>query len=408
MIVEPRILDFEKMGFGMFVHFGIYSQLGKGEWAKASLNISDEDYFPLAKTFCPKPDWARELARTARDAGCRYITLTTRHHDGYSLYDTCGLNTYDSVHSCGRDLVREFVEACQEFGLKPFFYHTLLDWYHPDFQANFPGYLQYLRQSVELLCTNYGPIGGLWFDGKWSRPNDDWQEDALYAMIRSHQPDAILINNTGTDERGALGNPELDSVTFECGRPQPINLSCSPKYIASEMCQISGCHWGYARLDLNFKSMGHLIEDLACCRRFGSNLLLNVGPMGDGSLRLSDRAMFETLGTWVRIHEEALREPRPVACEIPGKPKDFLLRSGSTYYLFVHDLLQNADAGVSRPMPTDYHETLPFPEPVRRISWLDNGEELTFVQRDGSLTVGTTTFPYGTDLVVRIAKIETV
>lgn len=407
MIISQHVLDFEKMGLGMFVHFGIYSQLGKGEWVKCIHNISDEDYFPLAKTFCPDPDWADNLAKTAADAGCGYITLTTRHHDGYSLYDTCGLNDYDSIHSCGRDLVREFVEACRRHGLKPFFYHTLLDWYAPTFNTDFPAYLQYLRDSVKLLCTRYGKIGGIWFDGKWSRPEDDWEEDALYGMIRALQPDAMIINNTGTINRGALGHIELDSVTFECGRPQPLNLEDSPKYVASEMCQTLGNHWGYAANDLNFKSVAEIIEDLAVCRRCGSNFLLNVGPRADGSLRLIDRGIFEALGRFTRSCGEALHDPRPTAIEIPGKPKDFVLRKDDAYYLFVHDIHANADPNVAQHKPSDYSERVPFDKAVTAVHWLDNGESLPFTQDSGILTINTTPFPYGTELVIRVAKIET-
>ena len=407
MIVNQYILDFEKMGLGMFVHFGIYSQLGKGEWVKDIHKIPDEEYFPLAKTFCPHLGWAEELAATAADAGCRYITLTTRHHDGYSLYDTCGLNDYDSIHSCGRDLVREFVDACRGHGLIPFFYHTLLDWYAPTFNTDFPAYLAYLRDSVKLLCTRYGKIGGIWFDGKWSRPNDDWEEDALYGMIRALQPEAMIINNTGLQARGALGHIELDSVTFECGRPQPLNMEGAPKYVASEMCQTLGCHWGYAANDLNFKSVKTIIEDLAICRRYGANFLLNVGPKADGSLRPIDRCIFEALGMFTRSCEEALRDPRPTTLEIPGKPKDFVLKKDNTYYLFVHDILTNGDPNVVQRTFGDYHESLPFGKEVTAVHWLDNGECLPFTQEDGILTINTTPFPYGTDLVVRVAKIET-
>ena len=210
MIIHQRVKEFEALGFGMFVHFGIYSQLGRGEWIRN--NMSKEEYEPIYRTFNPKPTWARELAAAAKGAGCRYITLTSRHHDGYSLYDTCGLSDFDSVHSCGRDLIREFVDACREEDLKPFFYHTLLDWHEPRFENDFPAYLEYLRESVKLLCTNYGPIGGLWFDGTWSKPQGtDWEEDALYGTIRKYQPEAIIVNNTGMDSRGALGTMELDS-----------------------------------------------------------------------------------------------------------------------------------------------------------------------------------------------------
>lgn len=408
MIVCKRIQEFEKLGLGMFVHFGIYSNLARGEWAKCCAGISDEDYEPLAQRFAPATSWAEELVDTAAEAGCRYITLTTRHHDGYSLFDTRGLSDYDSIHSCGRDLVAEFVDACRARGIIPFFYHTLLDWHEPTFETDFPAYLRYLRSSVEILCRNYGTIGGLWFDGKWSRPEADWEEDALYSLIRTWQPEAMIINNTGLGARGALGHIELDSVTFERGHPKPINQPGAPKYIASEMCQVIGGHWGYAHWDLNQKSAAEIIEDLAACRRYGSNFLLNAGPRGDGSLRLTDRAMFELLGRWVSVNDEAIREPRPTDLTVPDKPKDFLLRKDKTYYLFVHGLGTSADPNVGLTGMGDHRETLPFPEKVRSIHWLDNGEELHFVQEEGSLTIGTTLYPHGTDLVVRVAKIETV
>ena len=167
MIIKQYIKDFENLGFGMFVHFGLYSVLGKGEWAKKLLAISDEDIINWRKTFI-RNGLGDRLVTTAKRAGCKYITLTTRHHDGYSLYDTCGLNELDAPHTCGRDLVREFVDACRRQDIIPFFYHTLLDWHEESYRTDFKEYLKYLRKSVELLCTNYGKIGGLWFDGMWT------------------------------------------------------------------------------------------------------------------------------------------------------------------------------------------------------------------------------------------------
>lgn len=286
MIVKEYIKEFEKLGLGMFVHFGLYSILGKGEWAKCSLGIPDEEYYePLPKQFEPKLDWAEELVSVAKQAGCKYITLTTRHHDGFSLYDTCGLNTYDAPHAkCGRDLIREFVDACNEQGIIPFFYHTLMDWHEESYKTDFPAYLKYLRASVEILCKNYGKIGGLWFDGMWDKPDADWEEDALYGTIRKYQPDAMIINNTGLQARGALGHIELDSVTFERGKPQPLNMKDAPKYVASEMCEIFGRHWAYASEDFDYKGPGEMIKELAECRKYGSNILINVGPMADGTL----------------------------------------------------------------------------------------------------------------------------
>ena len=407
MIIRQYIKDFENLGFGMFVHFGLYSVLGKGEWAKKLLAISDEEYYNLAEDFHPEPDWADRLVTTAKRAGCKYITLTTRHHDGYSLYDTCGLNELDAPHTCGRDLVREFVDACRRQDIIPFFYHTLLDWHEESYRTDFREYLKYLRKSVELLCTNYGKIGGLWFDGMWDRLEDDWEEDVLYGCIRKHQPDAMIINNTGLSALGALGHIELDSVTFERGKPQPLNMYGAPKYVASEMCQVFADHWGYAKEDLNYKSPADMIRDLVLCRRYGSNLLMNVGPKGDGTLREMDAAVYHLMGEWVSLNGEAVYEPHPCGIEVENKKEDFVLKKDGTYYLFCDHLPMEIDPNVGREEEADYRDVFRLDQKIRKITWLDNGENVEFEQKDGRVTVKTVPYTYGRQLVVRVAKIET-
>lgn len=406
MIVKPYIKEFEKLGLGMFVHFGLYSVLEAGEWVMNARKLKAEEYYSAAERFQPKKDWAEELVKTAKGAGCKYITLTTRHHDGFSLYDVKGLNEFDTVHSCGRDLVAEFVEACRKEEVIPFFYHTLLDWHEPSYQNDFPKYLKYLRDSVELLCTNYGKIGGLWFDGMWDKKEENWEEDALYATIRKHQPEAMIINNTGLQERGKLGHIELDSVTFERGKPEPINLSDSPKYIASEMCETLADHWGYAREDYNFKSPATIIEETVDCRKYGANMLLNIGPKADGSLRMIDRAVLEILGQWVAHYEEAIRVPRPTGIVIEGKEKDFLLQDKDTYYLFCYDLNMAFDENVALGEESIYIERFPLSKEVQNITWLDNGEKVEFEQSETEVTVHTVPFMYGCNHVVRVAKIQ--
>ena len=406
MIVKQYIKDFENMGFGMFVHFGIYSVLGKGEWAKHKHNISDEEYYPLMEQFDPKPDWAKELVATAKAAGCKYITLTTRHHDGFSLYDTCGLCDLDAMHAkCGRDLVREFVDACNEQGIIPFFYHTLLDWYQESYNTDFPAYLKYLRDSVEILCTNYGKIGGLWFDGMWDKKEADWEEDALYGCIRKHQPEVMIINNTSLGHGGELGHIELDSVTFERGKPQPLNMEGAPKYVASEMCEIFGDHWGYAAEDLNFKSPALMIEELVDCRKYGANMLINVGLMGDGSLRLMDTATLDVMGQWVNYFDEAIRAPRPTGIVIENRPNDFILKDGKNYYLFCFKLPRRGDINVAWG-DTNYTDTFELPEEIETVTWMDNGADVTFVKEGNKISVLIEPCAYGRSLVVRVAKIE--
>lgn len=408
MIIKQYIKDFEKLGFGMFVHFGLYSVLGKGEWALHSLNLDPEEYFALRKEFNPVADWAEQLAAAAKQAGVKYITLTTRHHDGYSLFDTCGLNDFDSVHDNGRDLVREFVDACRAQDIIPFFYHTLLDWTDERYKKDFPAYLEYLRNSVELLCTNYGKIGGLWFDGMWDKPDADWEQDALYTMIRKHQPEAMIINNTGLSARGALGHIELDSVTFERGKPSPLNMEGAPKYVASEMCQVFADHWGYAKEDLNFKSPADMIRDLCVCRRYGSNLLMNVGPMGDGTLRRMDGAIYDLMGQWVAINGEAIYAPYPSGIEVENKEEDFILVKDNTYYLFCDKLPMSADPNVAlKEENTElYKDIFKLDKKIKQITWLDNGEEVEFEQDGVNVVVKTKPYIYSRHLVVRVAKIE--
>ena len=409
MIIEKRIKEFEKLGFGMFVHFGLYSLRGRGEWA-LHFDGDFDCYNSLIDVFDPKLSWADELVSSAKAAGAKYITLTTRHHDGFSLYDTKGLSDFDAPHSAAkRDLIREFVDACHKYGIIPFFYHTLLDWHVPEYKTDFKKYLIYLRKSVEILCTEYGKIGGIWFDGMWDKKDEDWEEDALYSMIRRYQPDCMIINNTGLGARGELGHIELDSVTFERGRPKPINLADSPKYIASEMCQIFATHWGYAKDDFCFKSLIQIIEDFCVCRRFGSNFLMNVGPMGDGSLRPLDKAMLLTLGEWEEKFKEALYLPDPTDISVENKEKDFILRGDGCYYLFCHDLIMVADANVAlmgRDEESLYTSRFNFSEKVKSVSWLDSGAPLDFCDDNGKLTVKLTPYTYGEQLVVRVAKIE--
>ena len=177
---------------------GCDNMLAYQELEKSPLfeNISYEEYRKLMDKFVV--DDLRPMVAEIKKSGAKYITLTTRHHDGFSLYDTCGLNDFDAPHSAaGRDLVKEFVDACREYDIVPFLYHTTIEWYHPDFRNDFDKYLKYTRDSVEILCKNYGKIGGLWFDGNWEKKGADWKEDELYGMIRKYQPEAIIAEIRG-------------------------------------------------------------------------------------------------------------------------------------------------------------------------------------------------------------------
>ncbi|MBR5614296.1 MAG: alpha-L-fucosidase [Clostridia bacterium] len=405
-VPKKYISDFEKLGFGMFVHWGLYSQQGRGEWTFLNHKQDMNEYKKLMDTFTAEDFNAEEMVLMAKSAGCKYITLTTRHHEGFSLYDTCGLNDFDAPHSpAGRDLIREFVDACNKHDIVPFFYHTTLDWYNPDFENDFDAYLEYLRKSVEILCKNYGKIGGLWFDGNWSKPEGtDWKEDELYATIRKYQPEAMIINNTGLEKRGALGNPEIDSVTFEQGTPTPMNREGMPKYLAAEMCYTVNNHWGIGELDLNYKSPGELIRALCSCRRVGANLLLNIGPTAQGGIEPFQKELFGLIGRWMKLYGEAIYEGKPYGSY--GMAKNFILKSDDYLYLFFPELGGGGNKHVD--VPNDQYVGAycfgDVADEIESIEWMDNGLEIAFTQGNGMLAVEASGFRYGMNTCVRVAK----
>ncbi len=404
---EPRVQRFEKLAYGMFIHWGLYSQIGKGEWIMHLGRIPKPEYTKLADGFTAEDFDGREIARIAKDAGMKYITITTRHHDGFSLYDTRGLSDYDAPHSAaGRDLIEDFVEGCRAEGIVPFFYHTTLDWYQPNFTEDFDAYLEYLRKSVEVLCTQYGDIGGLWFDGNWSKPEADWKEDELYATIRRHQPEAMIVNNTGLDALGAVGHPEIDSVTFEQGLPRPMDRRGHSKYVAAEMCQTMNSHWGIGANDFAYLSPAQIIQNLCACRKVGANYLLNVGPTAQGQIPAYEQAALMRAGDWIHLHGDVIYEGKPT--QIRGLGADFALKAAGKLYLFIHDLATKGDPHVTvGGVGAGARAFTGVDQPVTSAHWLDVDEELSFSQSSsGLLAIEATGFPYGSNTVVRVAGLS--
>lgn len=407
-IAKKYIKDFEGLGFGVFIHFGLYSLLNEGEWVACPEfgNISKEEYHNLTKSFnpCDMEEMVKEISKS----GAKYITFTTRHHDGFSLYDTKGLSTFDSVHSaCGRDLVREFVDACRKYDIIPFFYHTTLEWWNDDFDNDFDKYLKYLRDSVEVLCKNYGKIGGFWFDGCWSKEGDVWQEDKLYEVIRKYQPDAMIINNTGLSHHGeSSAYKEIDSVTFERGKAEPMNREGQEKYLATEVCDSISCFWGIAD-DINFKSPKEIIEMLTRSRAAGANLLLNIFPNAEGRFEGYCSIMIDILAKWMNMYKEAVYCGRP--CWFRKEIKEFILEAEDKCYLFVFDL---PIKGTNFVIPDNQQNKMVkfdnFNIKLKNIKWMDNDEELEYRYENESLFVKFEGYKYGKNYCVRVASADKV
>ncbi len=402
--------DFKKLGFGMFVHFGLYSNLEAGEWfyacayngGRLKKRIGMDEYISMTlPRFRVKKSWAKELCKLAKEAGCRYVCLTARHHEGFSLYDTKGLNEYDAPHSpAGRDLVKEFVDACREYGLVPFFYHTVIDWWHKDFQeGNFGSYFEYLRKSIEILCTNYGKIGGFWFDGTWGLPKGVVFPNEIYEMIHKLQPRAIITNNTGLECCGQKGEKEIDCVTFERGKAFPVT-SDESRPLAGEVCDSIHDHWGYAKDDYCGKSYAQLLTELIDTRANGCNLLLNVGPKGDGSIPSYDKIIMKSLGSWLKKNRYVILDAEPSSLKAEGAS---IFEKDGVYYAVVNNVSMAADANVQRAV-SDKLVHVDTDKRIISAKMLDRRDEKP--QMKGRQSFVIYPFGYGTSMGARIAEFK--
>lgn len=411
---EPlkRIRDYENMGLGLFVHWGLYSQLAAGEWTEFIHERPKAEYEHLIDTFTAEDFDADDLVMAAKEMGAKYIVLTTKHHEGFFLYDTQGLSDFDVMHSpAKRDLVREFVDACHRGGIKPFFYMATYDWHTPLYESDFDAYLEYLRQSVEILCRNYGEVGGFWFDGNWNKKEADWKLPELYGTIRKYQPDAIIINNTGLKNRGKIVDPEIDVTTYERHIAGEVNHGpADGKYVAGEVSVTTNKHWGIASNDLDFKSPRELIETIANARRAGANALVNIGPTATGGIIPLQREYLRIIGKWMHMATPAVYAGRPSDTLVPnGGIRDFALDDGAVSYLFVHGLAIVGNDNVTLGGEgSNLRSFTGATRPVAKVTWLDDGAEVPFMQDcdRGTFTVDANGFTYGTDWVVRVAKVE--
>ncbi|MCR2824618.1 alpha-L-fucosidase [Microbacterium sp. zg.Y909] len=313
---------FDEARFGMFVHFGLYSAAARHEWVQNYERLTDEDYRQYFEHFDPDRFDAGALARQAKRAGMGYVVLTTKHHEGFALWDTA-LSDFDSVTACGRDLVREYVDALRAEGLRVGFYHSVIDWHHPDFTVdwNHPRrgdadvaalnagrdmdrYRAFLHGQVRELLTGYGPIDYLFFDFTYPHDRDglagkgpeDWDAEGLLALCRSLQPQ-MLVNDR-------LGIP-ADFVTPEQYQPtSPLMRDGRP--LVWEACQTMNGAWGYDRDNDDQKPVDLLVRMLVDSVSMDGNMLLNIGPDGRGAIAPRDCAALDEIGEWMQLHRDAV------------------------------------------------------------------------------------------------------
>ncbi|GAA1487044.1 alpha-L-fucosidase [Brachybacterium fresconis] len=336
---------FDAARFGLFVHFGLYALPARHEWSMSYERREVKDYRRYAEFFDPDRFDAADLARRARRAGMRYAVLTTKHHEGFCLFETAHTD-YSAPVACGRDLVREFVDAMRAEGLRVGFYHSLLDWSHPDFtiDQNHPQrdredvaalnsgrdmarYRAYLHAQVRELLTGYGTIDYLFFDftdpGPDGKRPEDWDAEGLLAMVRQLQPSCVVNDRLGIP--GDLVTPEQyqprDPMTGPDGAP-----------VRWEACQTTNGSWGYHRDNHDHKSADLLVRMLVGSVAAGGNLLLNIGPDGRGAVAPPDAEILAAIGGWMDLHAASIHGAGS-ADGLDAPPGTLLTRRGDRLYV---------------------------------------------------------------------------
>jgi alpha-L-fucosidase len=278
--------------YGRFIHFGLYALLGRGEWQMYLEQIPPDEYAKLKDRFNPSEFNAREWVDLARQAGQRYITITSKHHEGFAMFNT-KLSSFSIMHTpFGRDLCGELAEECHRQGMVISFYFSLMDWhsplYRPSLKAGTPvsgAFVDFMHGQVRELCTNYGKLGAIWFDGGWDHTPTQWQSEKLIAMIRQLQPDALINNRTGLP--ADFSTPE--EAIGEINKPGRL----------WENCNTTNDAWGYDAMDQRFKSPREILELLVKAVAGGGNLLLNVGPLPTGKIDPVSTAHLNEVGEWL-------------------------------------------------------------------------------------------------------------
>jgi alpha-L-fucosidase len=347
--------SFEDARLGLFIHWGIYSLLAKGEWVMDNDKLPIKEYAKLPPRFNPARFDAEAWVKLAKSAGAKYITITSKHHDGFSMFAT-KLTDYDIVDATPyrTDPMKALAEACRQNHIKIFFYYSLLDWHHPDYfprgktgssagredKGDWKRYVSFYQGQIRELCTNYGEIGGIWLDGWWDRPQADWGLAETYRLIHELQPGALIGNNHHVAPLAGE-----DFQIFEQDLPGDnaagFNQTAASPSVPLETCLTINDSWGYNARDTNLKSAERIIHALVGAAGRGANLLLNVGPRPDGEISPDAVSRLQELGKWLTAYGESVYSTR----RGPFPPQDWGVStakgSGQDRRIYLHVIKPN-------------------------------------------------------------------
>ena len=379
--------------------------MGVGEWVMHNKDINYREYPKLAKTFYPSEFDADAWVKAIKDAGAKYITITTRHHDGFSLFKTA-TSTYNTVDGTPfkRDIIKELAAACKRQGIKLHLYYSHLDWGREDYpqgrtglgtgrdksKANWASYYHFMNTQLTELLTNYGPVGAIWFDGWWDHDSDskpfDWQLPEQYALIHKLQPQCLIGNN-----HHQTPNEGEDIQIFERDLPGENKAGLSGQDISRlplESCQTINDHWGYNITDTLYKSPKELIQMLVRAAGKNANLLLNIGPEPGGALPDLALNRLKAMGEWLKQYGETIYGTRGGIIA----PHDWGVSTQRGNKLYVH-ILDCIDSSLFLPMGN---------RKVKSAKVFATGKPVRFTKTGDGITVNMDEAPKEIDYVLEL------
>lgn len=380
--------EFSDSKFGVFIHWGIYSMFGQGEWYMNNAGIDCHEYAKAASGFYPARFNAKEWVSAIKEAGAKYICFTSRHHDGFSMFDT-KYSDYNIVDATPfkRDIVKELAEECQKQGIKLHLYYSHLDWTREDYypygrtgkktgrtnHGNWNDYYNFMNNQLTELLTNYGPIGAIWFDGMWDQPDDfDWRLDEQYSLIHKLQPACLIGNNH--HKKPLEGE---DFQMFERDLPGENKAGLSPDseigHLPLETCETMNGMWGYQIDDQNYKSVSELIRLLVRAAGKGANLLMNVGPQPNGEIPAAALERFKGMGEWLSKYGETVYGT--TQGDIVSAEWGTTTRKGNTLYVHI----------LSDKMPQ--YITIPLSQKVLKAVNLNSGNKVQYEKIKGGIVL---------------------
>ncbi|MBX7171134.1 MAG: alpha-L-fucosidase [Pyrinomonadaceae bacterium] len=383
---------FQDDKFGMFIHWGASSVLGHGEWVMNNRNIRVQEYSRLVQIFNPQAFDAKKWVATAKGAGMKYITFITRHHDGFSNWDTKQSDWKITNTPYGKDVLKQLADECHKQGIKLFLYYSLLDWYRSDYQyetgrtgkgtgrtqkSDWESYIRFMKAQLTELLTNYGEIGGIWFDGHWDqldndndktlKPKVNWHYEEIYQLIHKLQPKALISNNHHLQPI-----PGEDFQAFEKDLPGHNTTGfggASVSELPLETCETINNSWGFNITDTSYKSKKDLIQYLVKAAGYNANFLLNIGPMPDGTIQPEFTERLGAIGDWLKINGDSIYGTRGNV--IPPKDWGVVTMKGKTVFLHI----------LQKPESPDFIFIPELKQPINGVKLFNQNKSVNFKQQ---------------------------